>query len=123
MRQTARHSIQVAMLGFILVTFVVSIYAQETMRSGATIGSTGASDEAHNMMDYENAKPLPLPSVPDSVAAQAEKDLIENLMNRNRPSISGPPGQAGGSEGDGVTYPDAVGTPAGAPNKKHLKPR
>ena len=109
------------LLGVILATWAISTQAQETMGNGSVIGGKGSPEDNNDKIDFENAKPLPLPAAPDSVAAQAEKDLIESLVNRNRSCIPAPAGQEGGSEGDGMTNPVELGTPSISPNTNDLK--
>lgn len=122
MRTMVGHSMRVAtLLGFTLAALAISAQAQEIMNNGAVTGDKGASEDKNNKIDFENAEALPLPAAPDSVAVQAEKDLINNLVNRNRSSIPGPAGQEAGSEGDGMTNPVEPGTPSVAPNTNDLK--
>ena len=116
MRTMVGHSIRVAtLLGFTLAALVISAQAQEIMNNGAVTGDKGASEDKNNEVDFENAKPLPMPAAPDSVAAQAEKDLIDNLTN-NRSSNLAPAGQEAGSEGDGTTEPVQLVIPPLEPN-------
>lgn len=121
MHAMVSHSIRVATLGFILAALALSAHAQETMSNEAVIGGKDTSEDNNDKIDFGNAKALPLPSAPDSVAVQAEKDLIENLVNRNRSCISAPAGQEAGSEGDGMTNSVEPGIPSAIPNTKDLK--
>lgn len=121
MRTVVGHAIGVATLGFTLSAWALSGHAEEVIHNGAVIGGRGSSENQNNKIDFEHAKPLPLPVAPDSVAAQAEKDLIDHLTNRNRSSIPAPAGQETGSEGDGTTNPVQLGTPSAAPNTSEKK--
>jgi hypothetical protein len=122
MRTLIGHSIRVAtLLGVMLFVLTISAQAQEIMHKGAVTGSKVPSGEQDNKIDYKNAEAMPLPAAPDSLAKQAEKDLIDNLVNRNRPVVSGPAGQEAGSEGDGKTNSVEPRTPSGPPNPKKLK--
>lgn len=122
MRILFGHSIRLAtLLGIILSTWTMSVQAQEIMHKGPVTGSKAPSEENNNAIDYKNAEAFPLPAAPDSLAEQAEKDLIDNLVNRNRPVVSGPAGVEAGSEGNGTTGSGERGTPSAAPNQKKLK--
>ena len=122
MRMLIGHSIRVAMLlGVTLSVWTMSAQAQEIMHKGAVTGSKVPSEEQDNKIDYKNAEAMPLPAAPDSLARQAEKDLIDNLVNRNRPVVSGPAGQEPGSEGSGMPNSVEPRTPSGPPNPKKLK--
>ena len=122
MRTPIGHSIRVAMLlGVMLSVLTISAQAQDIMHKGAVTGSKAPSEEHNDKIDYKNAEAMPLPAAPDSLAEQAEKDLIDNLVNRNRPVVSGPAGLEAGSEGDGMTSSGERGTPSAAPHTKQLK--
>ncbi|MGQ0556287.1 MAG: hypothetical protein ACT4PN_10155 [Nitrospiraceae bacterium] len=109
------------LLGAILSVPAISVRAQEIMHEGAVTGSKTPSEEQDNKIDYKNAEAMPLPAAPDSLARQAEKDLIDNLVNRNRPVVSGPAGLEPGSEGNGMPNSVEPRTPSGPPNPKKLK--
>lgn len=122
MRTRVGHFIRAAtLLGLILTAVAVSAQAQDIMNNAAVTGSKGASEDHNNKIDFKNAEALPLPAAPDSVAKQAERDLLENLVNRNRSSIPAPAGHEAGSEGDGMTNPVERGIPSGRPNRNDLK--
>jgi hypothetical protein len=109
------------LLGAILSVSAISVRAQEIMHEGVVTGSKAPSEEQDNKIDYKNAEAMPLPAAPDSLARQAEKDLIDNLVNRNRPVVSGPAGLEPGSEGSGMPNSVEPRTPSGPPNPKKLK--
>jgi len=116
------HSIRVAtLLGVTLSVLPISVQAQDIVDKGTVTGRKSPSGENNNKIDYKNAEALPLPAAPDSLAKQAEKDFIDNLVNRNRPVVSGPAGLETGSEGNGMTSSGEPGTPSTAPNPKKLK--
>jgi|SRR6478609_494338 hypothetical protein len=111
------HTIGAATLWLTLTAWAVSAHTEEIMNEGAVVGNTKSSEEQSDRVDFEKAKPLPLPAAPDSAAAQAEKDLIDNLTRRHPPSsIPAPAGHEAGSEGNGTTTPDRLRTPSVAPN-------
>ncbi len=104
MRTLIGHFVQrVIVLGVILSVPAISARAQEIMHEGAVTGSTVPSEEQDTKIDHMNAETFPLPTAPDGLAKQAEKDLIDNLIDRNRPVVSEPAGLEPGSEGDGKT--------------------
>lgn len=122
MRTLIDHSIGVAtLLGVILSVPAISVQAQEIMQKETVTGSKVPAEGQDNKTDYKNAEAMPLPAAPDSLVEQAEKDLIDNLVNGNRPSASGPAGHEAGSEGNGKTSPVESGTPSVSPNPKRSK--
>lgn len=109
------------LVGVILSVSTISVQGQEIMHEGAVTGSKVPSAAQGNEIDDKNAKAFPLPAAPDSLGEQADKDLLDNLVNRNRPSATGPAGQEAGSEGDGKTSSVEPRTPSAAPNPKQFK--
>lgn len=99
------------LLGITLVGLALSAEAQEIITGGTTTGRKAPLGEQHNKSDYENAEALPLPAAPDSVAKQARKDLIDNLIKGKRSTDAGPAGQEAGSEGEGMSGPTQSDTP------------
>lgn len=95
------HSIRLATaFGFTLAVLATSAQAQEIMNRGAVTGIKVAPGNA-NRIDFANARAFALPQASESVAVQAEQDLISNLVNRFQTSAATDSGQVGGSEGDG----------------------
>lgn len=95
------HSIRLATaVGFTLAVLATSAQAQEIMSRGAVTGVKVAPGNS-NRIDFANARALALPQAPESVAVQAEQDLISNLVNRFQASAATDSGQVAGSEGDG----------------------
>lgn len=111
------------LLGLTLTAVVISVQAQDPMNNAAVIGSKGVSEGSDGKIDFENAKALPLPAAPESVAKQAEKDLIENLTHRDQPSTPMFSGHEAASEGDGMTNPVERGIPSKKPNRNDVKQR
>ena len=96
------HSVRVAtVLGFTLAVLATSAQAQEIINKGAVTGVKVAPGNT-NRIDFVNARAFVLPQAPDSVAVQAEQDLITNLVNRFQVSAATDSGQVAGSEGDGL---------------------
>lgn len=74
-----------------------------------TVPSTGTQGDAG--IDYVNAQPMELPSVPGRSDAEALEDLIHALTS---PPSLGQPGHLPGGRGDGTTNPIRLGVPAAA---------
>ena len=83
----------VARQGPVTVLRVDQAQAQAAVRAGA--------------IDYANAQPMEMPSVPDYVAGQVVDDLISNLSGAS-PALKGTPGFSPGAKGDGTTNPQFV---------------
>lgn len=124
MRTKSSHVICVATLvGLGLITVAGSAQGQHNVNDTAVTGSHDGSKNTNDRIDFEHAEALPLPAAPDSVAKQAEKDLLESLTHRNRRSVPAPSGHAAGSEGDGMTNPVELGIPSATPPKGDVKRR
>lgn len=122
MSTRAAHTMGLATLWLSLAAWAVSAHTEEIVNEGAALESASSSEEHNNRVDFEKAQPLPLPAAPDSAAAQAEKDLIDSLTRPHPPSSPPlPPGHEAGAEGNGITTPEALGTPSVAPGPNSLK--
>lgn len=95
------HSMRLATaVGFALGILATSAQAQEIINKGAVTGVKVAPG-ATSQMDFAKAKAFVLPQAPESVAVQAEQDLINNLVNRFQASATTDSGRVEGSEGEG----------------------
>lgn len=102
------HSIRLATaVGVTLAMLATSAQAQEIINRDAVTGVKVAPGNS-NRIDFANARAMPLPQATEAVSAQAEQDLISNLVNRFQASAATDSGQVAGSEGDGSAL-NAVG--------------
>lgn len=123
MRQGLSSGIRlITILGCSLTIAATSVQAQEVITKG---GATGVKVTPGNTqkLDFITARVRTLPKAPMSVSAQAEQDLIQNLVNHfhspAQASADGDIGETPGFEGDGTTDPVELGTPllAGDPQE------
>ncbi|HMS83715.1 MAG TPA: trypsin-like serine protease [Nitrospira sp.] len=113
MSASASRVLRVAMtLGVTLVVLVPSVQAQQIIKKGAVTGVKVAHEKNNAKLDFASARAIELPRATEADVAQAQQDLIMNLVNPIQSATAGDSGQVEGSMGDGTTETVDLDTPS-----------